>query len=91
MKSIDGELQTLVYENYNKFISATDIIKSIKNNMQDLDQQILNLNQCMERVNQRYTTIDDRLKYKWKEIINLDTTEKNLDKLKNLGELPEVF
>ena len=37
VKTLDGELQTLVYENYNKFIAATDIIKSIKNNMTDLD------------------------------------------------------
>jgi hypothetical protein len=29
IRTIDGELQTLVYENYNKFISATDVIKNV--------------------------------------------------------------
>ena len=29
IRSLDSELQTLVYENYNKFISATDIIKNV--------------------------------------------------------------
>jgi hypothetical protein len=45
----------------------------------------------MEKVNTRYTTIDDRLKYKWKEIKILDMTERDLNKLKNLGDLPEAF
>ena len=29
IRTLDSELQTLVYENYNKFISATDIIKNV--------------------------------------------------------------
>ena len=45
----------------------------------------------MTKVNDWYAAIDDRLKYKWKEIKNLDTTEKDLNKLKNLGDLPEAF
>ena len=28
--SLDGDMQTLVYENYNKFISATDTIRQMK-------------------------------------------------------------
>ena len=30
IRTLDSELQTLVYENYNKFISATDIIKNVR-------------------------------------------------------------
>ena len=29
IKSLDSDMQTLVYENYNKFISATDTIKKV--------------------------------------------------------------
>ena len=43
IRSLDGELQTLVYENYHKFISATDIVKSIKNNMNELDVELEDL------------------------------------------------
>ena len=31
IRSLDSEMQTLVYENYNKFISATDTIRKVKN------------------------------------------------------------
>lgn len=29
IQSLDSEMQTLVYENYNKFISATDTIRKV--------------------------------------------------------------
>lgn len=29
IRSLDSEMQTLVYENYNKFISATDTIRKV--------------------------------------------------------------
>ena len=29
IRTLDSDLQTLVYENYNKFISATDVIKNV--------------------------------------------------------------
>jgi len=91
IKSLEGDMQNLVYENYNKFISATDIIKSIKNNMTDLDSELSSLKTCMSEVNSSFNTIDDRLKYKWREIRKLDTLEQDLGKLKNLGELPTAF
>lgn len=33
IKSIDSDLQTLVYENYTKFISATDLTQSINHSL----------------------------------------------------------
>ena len=31
IKGLDSDMQTLVYENYNKFISATDTIRKVNN------------------------------------------------------------
>ena len=31
IRALDSEMQTLVYENYNKFISATDTIRKVNN------------------------------------------------------------
>lgn len=30
IRALDSDMQTLVYENYNKFISATDTIRKVK-------------------------------------------------------------
>jgi len=91
IRSLDGELQSLVYENYHKFISATDIVTSIKNNMTELDEELESLKGSITKINSSYSHIDNKLKYKWKEIRRLDTLEKDLQKLKNLRELPESF
>ena len=79
---MDGELQTLVYENYHKFISATDIVKSIKNNMNELDVELDSLKDSITKINSSYGKFDNKLKLKLKEIRRLDTIEKNLHKLK---------
>jgi len=34
IKSLDSDMQMLVYENYNKFISATDTIRQMKNRVE---------------------------------------------------------
>ena len=37
LQALDGDMQMLVYENYNKFISATETIKRMKNNVDAMD------------------------------------------------------
>ena len=91
IRSLDSDLQTLVYENYNKFITATDIIKNIKNNMSELDVELDALKTSIGKINNSYSNIDNKMKYKWKEIKRLDTLETDLKKLKNLRELPDAF
>jgi hypothetical protein len=40
VRSLDGDMQMLVYENYNKFISATDTIRSMKTNVDGMGSQM---------------------------------------------------
>lgn len=37
IKTLDSDMQILVYENYNKFISATDTIRSMKSNVDGME------------------------------------------------------
>ncbi len=37
---LDSDMQMLVYENYNKFISATDTIRSMKSNVDGMDSNM---------------------------------------------------
>jgi SMC interacting uncharacterized protein involved in chromosome segregation len=88
IRTLDTELQTLVYENYSKFISATDVIKGIKSNFGEIDEELTHLEASLSTVNKSFNTIDDKLKLKWKEIKKLDILEKDLKKLKLLQDLP---
>ncbi|KAG5567832.1 hypothetical protein RHGRI_003119 [Rhododendron griersonianum] len=47
IKNLDTDLQMLVYENYNKFISATDTIKRMKNNIVGMES---NMEQLLEKI-----------------------------------------
>ena len=45
----------------------------------------------MTKVNSSYGKVESTLKVKWREICKLDTMEKDLNKLKYLSELPNMF
>jgi predicted RNase H-like nuclease (RuvC/YqgF family) len=47
IKNLDTDLQMLVYENYNKFISATDTIKRMKSNISGMET---NMEQLLDKI-----------------------------------------
>jgi hypothetical protein len=59
--------------------------------MGEIDQELVNLKSNLALINGSYAEIDNTLKFKWKEIKKLDTLEKDLNKLKYLSELPNMF
>ena len=40
LQTLDGEMQKLVYDNYNKFITATETIKEMKNDVFSMDDDM---------------------------------------------------
>ena len=44
IKSLDSDMQMLVYENYNKFISATDTIRQMKQRVEEMEASSPNPN-----------------------------------------------
>ena len=43
IKSLDSDMQMLVYENYNRFISATDTVRTMKSNVDGMDSSMQDL------------------------------------------------
>ena len=50
VRSLDSDMQMLVYENYNKFITATDMIRKMKHNVESMDEQMKKLSENMENI-----------------------------------------
>ncbi|CDW86826.1 UNKNOWN [Stylonychia lemnae] len=63
----------------------------IKKNMNEIDSELVNLRSNLSQINGSYAEIDNTLKFKWKEIKKLDTLERDLNKLRYLSELPNMF
>lgn len=91
IKVHDQEIQSLVFENYSKFISSIDTVREMKDNICMVDEKLKVLDSSMERISELALKIDETFKFKRKEIQKLDTVNKDLQKLKNLCEFPNVL
>jgi hypothetical protein len=88
IKTLDNEMQTLVYENYNKFISATDTIRQMKKDFKTMEDEMTRLISTMSSINtnnhQIHLTLDNRRG----EIRKLTSIHLLLQKLQYLFQLP---
>ena len=50
IKNLDSDMQMLVYENYNRFISATDTIRTMKSNVDGMDSSMQELEKVTGRL-----------------------------------------
>ena len=90
-KALDNDQQTLVYENYSKFMAASDTLSQLHKQMSALDGDLADLKSSVSKINGNYGALEGAMAMKWKEIRKLDTMEKDLNKLKYLSELPNMF
>eukprot|EP00891_Asterochloris_glomerata_P001742 jgi/Astpho2/1742/Aster-04163 len=88
IKSLDSDMQMLVYENYNKFISATDTIRSMKSNVDGMDSNMHELKGLIEAVTTRSGTVNSKLQLRRDNIEELNQVRALLAKLQAVFDLP---
>ncbi|XP_035228187.1 vacuolar protein sorting-associated protein 51 homolog [Stegodyphus dumicola] len=88
IQSLDSEMQTLVYENYNKFISATDTIRKMKNDFKKMEEEMDCLSSNMSIITEFSGNISSTLQGRRQEISKLTGVHTLLKKLQFLFELP---
>lgn len=88
LKALDSDLQTLVYENYNKFISATDTIRQMKSKVESMDGEIARLADTMATITDFSGRVNATLSEKHTRISQLTGIHALLKKLQFLFELP---
>lgn len=65
-KSLDNDQQTLVYENYSKFMAASDTLSQLHSQMSALDGDLADLKTSTETINTNYSVLEDSMSMKWK-------------------------
>ncbi|XP_014667495.1 PREDICTED: vacuolar protein sorting-associated protein 51 homolog [Priapulus caudatus] len=88
IRSLDSDMQTLVYENYNKFISATDTIRKMKNDFKRMEDEMDRLATNMEAITEFSGHISGTLQDRRQQIQKLAGVHALLKKLQFLFELP---
>lgn len=85
---LDSEMQTLVYENYNKFISATDTIQKMKYDFKKMEEEMDLLATNMTAITEFSGRISGTLQGRRQQISKLSGVHTLLKKLQFLFELP---
>jgi hypothetical protein len=88
MKGLDSDLQMLVYENYNKFITATDTIKVMKSNVDSMDSDMQRLQSNMAEISNCSVAIHAKIGERRRKIEDMTEAFVQLKKLQFLLELP---
>lgn len=88
IKNLDTDLQMLVYENYNKFISATDTIKRMNNNIVGMESNMEQLLKKIMSVQSRSDGVNTSLFEKREHIEKLHQTRNLLRKVQFIYDLP---
>ncbi|XP_061817997.1 vacuolar protein sorting-associated protein 51 homolog isoform X1 [Nerophis lumbriciformis] len=88
IRSLDSDMQTLVYENYNKFISATDTIRKMKNDFKKMEDEMDCLSANMAAITDFSACISGTLEDQHAQITKLSGVHTLLRKLQFLFELP---
>ena len=87
IQSLDSEMQTLVYENYNKFINATDTIKKMGTNFDLMEDELSLLSDKMTKLTNSSEEISKNLKTKRQDLTKLANKHTVLQKLQFLFDL----
>ncbi|KAM3824612.1 vacuolar protein sorting-associated protein 51 homolog isoform 1-T1 [Vipera latastei] len=88
IRALDSDMQTLVYENYNKFISATDTIRKMKNDFKKMEDEMDCLAANMAVITEFSASISGTLQDQHEQITKLSGVHALLRKLQFLFELP---
>lgn len=89
IRSLDNDMQMLIYENYNKFISATETIKRMKNNVESMEEDMNTVSRKMQSISSSSQRLDDSLANKRSKIDKLIRIKRLLSRLDFFSELPE--
>ncbi|KAK3879184.1 hypothetical protein Pcinc_016227 [Petrolisthes cinctipes] len=89
IQGLDSDCQTLVYDHYDKFIAAADIVRKMKDGSVSMEGQITRLQQNMAGITASSTTITEALQERRGHLGRLLGVHGTLKKLEFLFHLPQ--
>ncbi|KAK7076243.1 Vacuolar protein sorting-associated protein 51 [Halocaridina rubra] len=88
IQSLDSDCQTLVYDHYDKFIAAADIVRKMKEGSVNMEAQITRLKDNMEKITESSSSITSALQERRGDLSRLLGVHGTLKKLEFLFHLP---
>lgn len=91
VKDLDGDMQMLVYENYSKFIRATDVIKQMKFTIEGLEPDLKCLDGNISRITKYQEKVEDGVSSRASQIEGFLKQQRVCRKLQVLFSLPSTL
>ncbi|CAD2220873.1 hypothetical protein AGDE_11064 [Angomonas deanei] len=91
VRRLDNELQELVYRNYAKFISATDTIREMHDNISEMDSKLQNLTSNVSNIDSLSQQLTNTLHVHRGKIEETVTVNRMMKKAQFLMGLPETM
>eukprot|EP00879_Flechtneria_rotunda_P017668 GHRR01018520.1.p1 GENE.GHRR01018520.1~~GHRR01018520.1.p1 ORF type:complete len:521 (+),score=214.76 GHRR01018520.1:269-1831(+) len=88
IKNLDSDMQQLVYENYNKFIAATDMIRAMKTNVDGMESDMDRLKTNMDVLAEKSSAVNEKLMKRRQHMEELNRVQQLLIKLQAVFDLP---
>ncbi|KAJ1864444.1 hypothetical protein LPJ73_000289 [Coemansia sp. RSA 2703] len=89
VRQIDGDMKTMVYENYSKFISATETIGKMSEDADYMDAEMAKLSKRVTDIAERTKAVDREFAQRRERIQRLSGEQKTMRRLQLLFDLPE--
>lgn len=90
IRMLNSEFHTLLYENYNKLISAAQIIGQMSNNFDHMEQEINSLSDNMKEIVKQSDHLSTNLSDKFKNLSKLSSTYSTLKRLQFVSDLNDL-
>ncbi|KAJ1796478.1 hypothetical protein LPJ59_003728, partial [Coemansia sp. RSA 2399] len=89
IRQIDGDMKTMVYENYSKFISATETIGRMKEDADFMDAEMEKLARRISTISNRADSLNSKFVARNADIHRLSSEHQLLQRLQFLYDLPD--
>ena len=88
-RRLDGDAQTLVYENYSKFIAATDTVRDVRVNARAMEETMKEAKKLITATVEKAHQVDKNLSLHRDQVLALSGVRGLIAKLQNAFDVPE--
>ncbi|KAI9474917.1 hypothetical protein BX667DRAFT_497814 [Coemansia mojavensis] len=89
VRQIDGEMKTMIYENYSKFISAAETIRKMKQDADFIDAEMSKLSRRVNEISSKTSKVNANFAQRREHIHRLSSEHRLLANLQLLFDLPD--
>ncbi|CAI5438994.1 unnamed protein product [Caenorhabditis angaria] len=91
VRRLDSDVHQIVYENYNKFLTATNTVRKIQDEFNQLDTEMISLSDSMKTISGLIGNLDGVLGERREDVLQLGSSYKVVNSLKYIFDLPHVL